>query len=194
MSRSPLTVCLAASLLAGLPSRSAAQDSAVDAGVWLVGGTGRVYGHRDIGNDSRSFIIDLNPRVGYFLVPHLAVTANLQYLRGRNDIGWTRTVGLGPGLSYYFGGPTSRVLPYLTGRTLFQWVRAAPHDEPTAVFDRQSTWVLGGGLSWLVARNVGLTAEFFYQRSDVRAERLDWVGENSDEQYGMQFGATIFAY
>lgn len=188
------TICVAMVLLAAAAPAAGAQTSAVDRGVWLVGGTGRIYGHRDVGNDSRSFVIDLNPRVGYFVLPHLAVTANTQFTRSRNEIGWVRTVGVGPGLSYYFGGPKSRVLPYLTGRTLFQWVRAGIHDAPTSVADRQTAWLAGGGLSVLVAKNVGLTGELFYQWTDLHAERGDWVGENSAEQYGVQFGATVFAY
>jgi opacity protein-like surface antigen len=185
---------LGATLVAWAATPIAAQTHATDRGVWLAGGTARISGHRDIGNDTKTFVIDLNPRVGYFVLPHLVLSANLQYVRSSDDLGSSRTVGVGPGLSYYFGGPTSRVLPYLTSRTLFQWGRSGLDDQPSSFRDSDLSWLAGAGASILVARNVGVTAEAFYQWTRFAVETADWEGSNSSEQYGVQFGVTVFAY
>jgi hypothetical protein len=174
------------------PTRAQGQESPLDRGVWLVGGTGRIYGMHDLDDDTRRFVLDLNPQLGYFVARHLAVHANLAFAYGSGGGGSYRAGGIGPGLSYYFGGPRSRLLPYLTARTLFIWSRSGPADDASSV-SRSRQWLAGGGISWLVARNVGLTAEAFYQRSIVKElEREN--GDRTSEVYALNFGVTAFAY
>ena len=191
--RKACSVATCAVLLAVVsPTRAETQASPLERGVWLIAGTGRIYNHRDIDDDSRRFVLDLNPQLGYFVLPHVAVHANLGFAYSSTSGGFSRQVGVGPGLTYYVGRPRSRVLPFVTARTLFVWGRAGPHDEPSSV-SRYRHWLAGGGLSWLVSRNVGLTAEAFYQWSSLNQLAREG-GTNSDEIYGLNLGVTVFAY
>lgn len=185
------TACAVMFALASPPS-AASQASPLDRGVWLVGGTGRIYESHDMDEDSRRFVLDLNPQLGYFVVPHVAVHGNLGLTYSSTTGGYHRSIAVGPGVSYYFGGPRSRVLPYLTARTLFAWSRSGPDGEPSSV-SHFRLWLAGGGLSFLVSRNVGLTAEAFYQRSVLDEVERD-SGDNNTEIYGLFFGVTVFAY
>jgi hypothetical protein len=174
------------------PPRAEGQESPLDRGVWLVGGTGRVYGTHDLDDDTRRFVLDLNPQLGYFVARHLAVHANLAFAYSSAAGGTHRSGGVGPGLSYYFGGPRSRLLPYLTARTLFVWSRSGPADDASSV-SRFRQWLAGGGISWLASRNVGLTAEAYYLRSNLKElEREN--GDNNSELYALNVGVTVFAY
>lgn len=174
------------------PARADSQASPLERGVWLIGGTGWIYETHDIDDDSRRFVIDLNPQIGYFVIPQLAVHANLGFAYSSTTGGFSRSIAVGPGLSYYFGGPRSRVLPYLTARTLFVWSRSGPPDDASSV-SRFRQWVAGGGVSWLVSRNAGLTAEALYQRS-VLDQLAREGGDNNTEIYGLRLGVTVFAY
>ena len=185
-------VSLCAVLMVVSPTPGESQASPLERGVWLIAGTGRIYETHDIDDDSRRFVLDLNPQLGYFVLPHLAVHANLGFAYSSTEGGFSRSFAFGPGLSYYVGGPRSRVLPYLTAQTLFVRSRAGPPDEASSV-SRFRQWLAGGGLSLLVSRNVGLTAEAFYQRS-VSRELANQGGENNNEIYGLRFGVTVFAY
>ena len=191
--RSARSVATCAVLLAvAAPARAEAQASPLDRGVWLIAGTGRIYHDRDIEDDSRRFVLDLNPQLGYFILPHVAVNANLGFAYSSTEGGFSRSFAVGPGLSYYAGGPRSRVLPFVRARTLFVWGRAGPHDEPSSVSHFRQ-WVAGGGISWLVSRNVGLTAEAFYQWS-VLNQLAREGGDDTSEIYGLMLGVTVFAY
>jgi hypothetical protein len=174
------------------PAGAEAQASPLEPGVWLIGGTGWIYESHDIDDDSRRFVVDLNPQLGYFVLPHLAVHANLGFAYSSTTGGFSRSFAVGPGLSYYFGGPRARVLPYLTARTLFVRSRSGPPDDPSSVSNFRQ-WLAGGGLSWLVSRNAGLTAEAFYQRS-VLDQLAREGGDNDAELYGLRLGVTVFAY
>jgi hypothetical protein len=174
------------------PAGAQAQESPLDRGVWLVGGIGRIYGTHDLDEDTRRFVIDLNPRLGYFVARHLAVHANLAFTYSSAAGGVHRSAGVGPGLSYYFGGPRSRLLPYLTARTLFVWTRSGPADDASSVA-RYRQWLAGGGISWLVSRNVGLTAEAYYLRTILNELERE-TGDSATESYALDFGVTVFAF
>jgi len=179
-------------LAVALPAQVEGQESPLDRGVWLVGGSGRIYGAHDLDDDTRRFVLDLNPQLGYFVARHLAVHANLAFTYSSAGGGIHRSGGVGPGLSYYFGGPRSRLLPYLTARTLFVWARSGSADDASSV-SRYRQWLAGGGISWLVSRNAGLTAEAYYLRAILNElEREN--GDNTNEIYALNFGVTVFAY
>jgi hypothetical protein len=196
----PLVLGLA---LASAP-RAEAQTYAIDRGSWLLGGTARITGNRSTGDESASFLIDVNPRVGYFVVPHLAVHANLQFQRIGYDGGRSHQWGVGPGLTYYFGGRDSRVHPFVTGRTLRQWQRASNDVASLEPRAKGWSWLGGAGAAWLVAKNVGITGELFYQWNESTTEyvRIDPVtggfgpveSRFESEQYGLQVGVSVFAF
>jgi hypothetical protein len=181
-------------LLAAVPfTPCLAQTHAVDRGAWQLGGSVRITGFRDIGNDTRSFVLDLNPRVGYFILPGLAVTANLQLARASNDNGHTSTYGVGPGVTYYFGGGPRRFLPFLSGRTL--WVQSTSYADAGGSASLETwDWLVSGGALFLVAKNVGVTGEVFYSHSHVTFDGIGPAQSNSSEEYGTQLGVAVYLF
>ncbi len=163
------------------PDTMPAQSFALAPGSWRVGGTASIRGFRDIGNDNRSFTIELSPRLGYFLLKGLSFDANLRFARSSNQGRTNYLWGVGPGVTYYFGEPSWRLYPFASGRTLFTF---------TASSDRY-TWLGGVGVVLLLNAHVGIVAELFYQFDDFN---LDTGQANEFEAFGLQFGVAAFAF
>ena len=203
---------LLAVFLGAIPFTLSAQDSPVERGSIQVGGTAAFTRSRDIGNDIGWATLDLMPRVGYFVVKGLAVSANLRYrviwnddqatVRDQRFTDW----GVGPGLTYFFTTKSRRVFPFISGRTLF--VRsfhtadlyASPQDETPSVPDnetrtRTSNWQASAGIMYMVVKHVGITGEVFYQRSRVTVG-VDKPQESTNEAelYGLQWGIAAFVF
>ena len=166
----------------------AGQESATGRGTVTLGGAGRLSSFRDIGNDQRSFIMDLNPRVGWFVASRLALSANAVYQRFSNEFSVSSTWGVGPGLTYYFGSGEETVLPFLSGRSLLRWSGAPGSDWRTVS-------LLGGaGLVFMVSRHVGVRAELFYQWNGTTVSSGSVTGGNTSEEFGVLFGVTAFVF
>ncbi len=169
-----------------------AQNDPGEPGSWRVGGSANVTESHDIGNDTRAFIIDLSPRVGYFIAPGLALDANLRLRRVSSRAGLTYGWGFGPGATYYFAR-SSWLMPFPSARSLFVSDHFRGSDRQ---FDRDlqtTAWLVGGGAVLMLASHVGVSAEFFYQFS--RAEIGGTGGDgNEAERYGLQFGVAAFVF
>ena len=177
--------------VAFLPLRSvAAQYSPVHAGSIQLAGTAQVTHFRDIGNDFGDTIIELAPRVGYFVVRGLVVSANLSFRHDANETGSGTSWGIGPGMTYYVSGLSRRVYPFVSGRTLFTWSHAS--DANGMIVDRRSStsWLVSTGALVLLARHVGLTGELFYQHDRFTVE----PSTNTAESYGLQWGFAVFVH
>ena len=81
---------------------------------------------------------------------------------------------------------------YFPARTLFIWSRSGPADDASSATSFRQ-WLAGGGITWIVARNVGLTAEAYYLRSTLRENEREGA-DRSGEVYTLNFGVTVFAY
>ena len=179
--------------LAASTDRLAAQAHAVDRGNWLLSGTASVTRHRAVGSDFRTFRVDVSPRIGYFIVPHVAVIMNVRLRTASSDAGNSFAWGLGPGLGYYFGGPKSRFRPFASARTLFMWQHSSTSD---GQFDRDYTstsWLVSAGTVIMLASQVGVSAELFYQWSRVTVGGTGGAG-NEEERLGLQFGIAAFVF
>jgi hypothetical protein len=190
--RSPTTVLLA-SILVGWTVPCQAQNYATDRGVWLIGGTARITNFRDIGNDASTFVLDLNPRVGYFVVPGLALTANLEYGHFSQDDAAVSTYGIGPGVTYYFRHRGATLNPFLSGRTLYIH-RHVDADNVTAATNDSFTWLVAGGAALFLARNVAVTGEVFYSHDHFSNDFGDFSQSNDSEEYGTQFGVSVHVF
>lgn len=190
---SPARLC--ALIMLFVPSSPIRAQSPIGRGTWLVGGTATFHSEKDIGNNNRFFVIDINPRLGYFILPHLALNANLQFVRVGYELGHNYEWGVGPGLTYYFGRPNYHVFPYLTARTLFSWATSYPSD---ATVSRARTWndswLVGAGAVVMIAKNVGFTGELFYQHDHFGVEINRRQSSNSSEEYGLRVGLAVFVF
>ena len=179
--------------LAASTDQLTAQAHAVDRGSWLLSGTASVTRHRDVGNDFRTFRVDVSPRIGYFVVPHLAVIMNVRLRTASSDAGNSFAWGLGPGIGYYFGGPESRFRPFASARTLFMWDHRSVSD---GQWDRDYTsaaWLVSLGSVVMLASQVGVSAELFYQWDRVTVGGTGGAG-NEAERFGLQLGIAAFVF
>jgi hypothetical protein len=180
-------------LLFLLAAPLAAQSYAVDRGVWQVGGTGRVSWFRVTGDGPKNSIAELNPRLGYFVAPGLALTANLQLARYGSSGGHVWNYGVGPGLTYYFIHDGRRLHPFLSTRTLLLHTRSSANGG-SSYATNAFNWLVSGGAVVLVARNVGLTGELFYAHNHTGYDTGSGSTSSNSEEYGSQFGVSVYLF
>ncbi len=174
-------------LVAGIALPCAAADFAIDKGSWLVGGTagfemwgGDLYEVED----EKATLIELVPRVGYFLMPGLAVGGTLEFMslsQGETDLS---VLGVGPMVEYYFGGPYSKMYPFLSAR--FNWSKTSNDDEFT-----DTTFGFSAGGIMMLCRNVGLRAAAFYAMDSTEPEDGDSTDGN---RMGLRVGFESFIW
>jgi hypothetical protein len=200
--------------VAGFPISAIAQEggSPIQQGSVQVGGTATLNRSRDIGNDFGWVTLDLFPRAGYFVVKGFAVSLNGRHrriyyddqalVRDQRFVEW----GLGPGVTYYASTKSRRLFPFVSARTLFSRTRnesdifARPQDTEPAEENRISrsrtaTWLISGGVMYMLVKHVGVTSEAYYQhtRSTVQTEPQP-ESSNRAEQFGLQWGVAAFIF
>lgn len=188
------------------------RESPIQRGSVQVGGTASFTRSRDIGNDQGWTTLELLPRVGYFVVRGLSVSANVRYRRISFDDqesvrNQTLTeCGIGPGLTYFVSTSSPRVFPFVSARTLFiRGVNRAditpspqvpePSEVERSSRTRTHAWLGSAGAMYMLVNHVGITGEAFYQRDRVTIKAGETVEYgNSSELYGLQFGVVAFLF
>jgi hypothetical protein len=186
--------------LAGIPlwtSVAWCQEYSVDKQSWQIGGTARVVSYRDIGNDTRTFTVDLNPRVGFFFGAGAAGTANLLFRLGQSENFRTVAVGVGPGFTYYWGRRQQVFYPFISARGLL--IHSSSHallddGSPIDVSELSLAWLGAVGCALMVNPNVGLTGELFFSRDNLSVTVNETQRTNDFEECGVQFGLTVFLF
>jgi hypothetical protein len=178
-------------LLSAAPCQ--AQHYATDRGVWSIGGTVRLSHFRDRGNDVGTTILDINPRVSYFVVPGLAVGANLQFARFSSEGDVSKVYGIGPSATYYFIQRKTLISPFLSLRTLLTHSRSDFETFPS-VTTEAFTWLVSGGAALFLARNAAITGELFYTHLKVTDDFGDVSQSNDAEEFGTQFGVAVYLF
>jgi hypothetical protein len=186
------TACLTLLLAIG-PASLVGQTYAVDRGVWKIGGTARVSRYHDIGSDQGVFIADVNPQLGFFVRPGLALTANVRVSRYGYDTGHTWSYGLGPGITYYLGHDARRFHPFLSARTLYTKSTTYLDSGPSGSYSNFN-WLASAGGMYLAASNVGITGELFYSHTHNDFGGGGSPQGSSNEEYGTQFGVSVFLF
>ena len=168
-----------------------AQSYAIDKGSYLLGGAvgfsslgGDLYG-----SDDRATTINVSPTFSYFVTPGLALGAEVSYARQSKGDFSLSTLGLGPNLAYYFGGPASTTYPFVSASALYTSLNT---DSDFGGGDASGFgFGLAGGLAHMLARNVALTGSLFYQTQSFSEDGEDSVSGNI---LGFQGGVTAFIY
>lgn len=165
-----------------------AQSYPIDKGSYLLGGTVSFTSQGDDDDDGeRLTTLELNPSFAYFVTPGLALGADMFYV-SREFIGRSSTsTGIGPQLAYYFGGPTSKSYPFLA-------VGVSYTSMDFGVTYSGFGADLSGGMVFMVARNVGLTTEAFYQVLSLSADTDFGDDEFSTNAIGIRGGVTAFIF
>ncbi len=166
-----------------------AQTYAIDKGSYLLGGTvsfTSTGGDTLFDEDERLTEFSINPDLAYFVIPGLALGANVSYSRiSERNFSFT-TIGIGPSIAYYFGGPANKAYPFVAGSVLY-----ASSDGDISGFGSE----LAGGVSYMIARNVGLTGEAFYRLSRLSGDVFPGVERDFDSNtFGLRGGVTAFIF
>lgn len=165
-----------------------AQSYAIDKGSYLLGGT--VSFSSEGGDDilyggERVSTLTLNPSFAYFVTSGLALGADVLYSSASSGGASITSLGLGPNLAYFFGGPTSSAYPFISAGIAYT---STDVGVTLSGFGAD----VSGGVTFMVARNVGLTAEAFFQTSSLSADELDdSFGMNT---FGLRGGVTAFIF
>jgi hypothetical protein len=172
----------------------AAQKSPIGEGTWIVGGSASLVGsHQNGGTNTTSFSIA--PLGLRFLAPRVAVGGNvlLGYSSNSFASGWS--YGIGPSLRYYFGDPTGKTFPFVSGSVIGQWANSTlKHPATNQDPDVDSHVVLldaSVGITQMLATHVGLTGELFYDHRDAKSGTLITA---TVHDYGLRFGITAFVF
>lgn len=196
---------LIAFCLATTTANAQGGQSPIQQGSIQIGGTADISHTEPEGNGPGLTIIEAFPRVGYFVVKGLALSANVRYRRASaedqtNVKDQTSTEwGLGPGVSYYVATPVPRLFPFVSGRLLYN--RTSSHSEQLpsgAEIDsriRTKVWLVSGGALYMLGEHVGLTSEAFHQwnRNKITSGSGAAAKSNSTT-YGIQWGITAFIF
>ena len=180
---------LAASMLfTALSATAQAQTGeptyALDRGSLIIGGEASFTSSGIDGDDDRTTTLMVNPAVQYFVRPRLALGGELNLARYSVGDQSVTLFGVGPRITYFFGGPDTRLHPLLSGSV--SWVRSSYGDDQS---DSQAGYRAAAGALYRLTRSVGITGELFYQ-GEI---------ENSDEDlglntFGLQFGIAAFVF
>lgn len=169
-----------------LVSQSAiAQTYPMDRGSFLVSGTAGFTSHSTSYDDDagRTTSFAIRPNVQYFAAPGLALGGVLGFSYHKFDDNSHTTYSVGPAVNYYLGGPEKKVYPYVGVQSSFNFSK-----ERT---DMSGKLLAGGVL--MIAKNVGLTGEAFYNifRVDFEEEDRDPMNDNA---FGVTFGIAAFVF
>jgi hypothetical protein len=192
--------CLLGLLAGAVAQTLPAQSSPIHRHSIQIGGSARLTHTRDIGNDRSWTILELTPRIGYFIARGLAVSGNLRFERtfesAEHLTGW----GIGPGLTYYFDVHSRHLYPFISARTLFTWdkISGAQPDGTNSWKSTNRVWLVSGGGLFMLGQHVGITGEIFYQHERFSTEAFIFNGVseqvNSSETYGLQWGVAAFIF
>ena len=182
-------------------SAEAQQGSPINAGGWIIAGSGGLSSSTDDASDRTTTSFRLSPTGLYFVQPRLAIGGSLPFSYTSFSTGGHATVfGLGPSLRYYFGEPTGQLFPFISASVLTSWQNSqatsviAGNRVTNEVTSRLLSLDGSAGITRMLATHVGLTGEAYYTHSSSRAE----IGASSLKQeghdLGLRFGLTVFIY
>lgn len=182
MKRAILVLLLVAFIL---PAYLFGQDYAVDKGVIMIGGEAYYMsaGGEDLYGDERRTEMLFNPGIAYFIMPGLALGVDFMYYswsHGDND---NSQFGVGPSVAYYLGDADSKMYPYVGAMLMY-----------TSDADDYTEMMYGGGAGvvFMVAKNVGISAQAFYLMQSYKPDGAD--DSLSGNIFGVMLGVDSFVF
>lgn len=174
--RAPVHIALTLAILSLAPTLVQAQSYAIDHGSIMIGGTAGFSSSGSDGSDDRLTQIFINPSVQYFVTRGLAFGGDVTLRHFSQGDSESTTYGVGPAVTYFFGGDERPVYPYLSGSV--------------QVLGGESTSSLGYGASAgaivMLMDAVGLDGSIYYQKLD---------GDDfSSDTFGLAVGIAAFVF
>lgn len=172
-------------LLFFLSTQSFAQaDYAVDKGSFIIGGSASFSSFGgDIRGDDRVSIISINPLLGYFVIPNLAIGGTFSYTSYSWDDESNSSFGLGPSVAYFIGDQNSKTYPFIGGSFIY-----TSDDDDYTKTDFRFT----GGAAFMIAKNVAVTGSVYYMMESLKYEGAE--ESISGNTFGIELGITAFVF
>ncbi|MGB8951193.1 MAG: outer membrane beta-barrel protein [Candidatus Aminicenantales bacterium] len=175
-------------LLTLLTTTASAQTSPIDKGSINIGGMLSFQSYSgDLYGDGMSTTL-LMPGFRYFIMRGLAVGADLMLIRQSGDDWSDTTTGIGPTVAYFFNTKSDQFYPYVGLRLQYYCLSSSwnSHSDSMTGFD----FGFGGGLAYMLKRNVAVTAEVGYH-----IQSLSYEGESeSGSVLSFMVGLAVFLY
>lgn len=169
-------------LVALLPRIASGQESPTGAGGVLLGGSVAVSSLSD--DEDRQTTLQADPRVMFFVVPGLAMGADVPITFQDYGGQSVSAIGIGPRIAYFFGGPEAKAYPFIGvngGFTQYRWDLGGSSES-----DSQTYFGGFGGAVWMLRHNVGVSTEVYYARQEMNDITLNDVG--------LMMGFSVFLY
>jgi opacity protein-like surface antigen len=155
-----------------------AQSYAIDQGSLMVGGSASFTSTgSDDSDDDRFSSLLVRPMVQYFVMPGLAVGGELMLTRFSSGDQSATAYGVGPEVTYFFGGSERQLYPFVSAG--FQFNRS--EDENTFGYGAS------GGAVFMLTSSVGLNGSLYYRKIDYE----DFGGNNT---IGAAVGISAFVF
>lgn len=185
MFRALLLAGLSASALAAPVS---AQSYATDQGSFVLGGSAGFSstGHSSDGvsADERITSLHASPTVQYFVRPGLSLGGSVVLSRQSQGESSLATVGAGPTVSYFFGGPDRSVYPFVSADALYLNTESEGSSSSNLGY-RGSV-----GALVMLSRSVGLNASLYYQEQGTDGDDFEF----DTDTYGLAVGFSAFTF
>lgn len=112
------------------------------------------------------------PQTSRFFMRNFSVGGDLLLLLTTQGDNKSTTLGVGPKITYFFGGKDSRSYPYLTSG--FYYLRNDMDYEDVDFLLQgvmsSTRWKLGAGLCWMIETHLSLLIEASYNRDKLKPE------------------------
>jgi outer membrane protein W len=177
-----LATILASVLMFAFSANVYGQTYATDRGSFLIGGTAGFSSQGFDGGDRITTVL-VNPQFGYFIVPGLAIGAEISVSSISFGGDSVTDLGIGPFLAYFFGDATSTMFPFVGAGMAYT---SSDGDLTTLGGEVQA------GLVFMVARNVGLTTAAFGRYTSTSVSGFS--GSLSGNAFGVRAGVTAFIF
>ncbi len=101
----------------GLSSILSAQEYAIDKKAMIISGSGSILSQGgdlyETPQNEKVTIISLSPTINYFVFKNLFVGCGIEFYTESQGKDNSNSIGIGPQIGYAFGGPQSKVIPYI---------------------------------------------------------------------------------
>lgn len=167
-----------------------AQDFAIDKGAFVLDGTisfnsdgGELFENVD---GDRANTVLLNPSVLYFVAPGLAIGGELYVENASQGDFSVTTIGVGPEVTYFFGGPESTVYPFIAAGVSYASLSSDFVDASGIGFG------FGAGAAFMLTSSVAITAGGSYEISNLSVDQTNET--QSGNTIRLELGVAAFLF
>lgn len=173
-----------------MPSSVFAQRSyAIDKGSVNVSGNIEIkIEDLDVSRENWNTVINMNPSYHHFVISNFGIGAVLDLTIVEDT---APKLGIGPSVAYYFGNPESRIYKFIGGKFINVRGKDDINDLP---IERDWKYQISVGITSIVAKNVGLTCEGYYQYEYIKTEGYGLKKTYYLKTFGVQLGLSYFIF